>query len=455
MLALPFLSVRALQTNCATVRFFSRLARQGAARALVHYVPSSMSLPPSRWFLYGVVALAFAAGVWYFGFRTDPAAQARKGGSFSFRSKTSTVPIPVRAVVARQQDLDVHLRAIGTVVPLNTVTVHSRVEGQLMRVSFQEGQQVEQGQLLAEIDPTPYKIGLAQMEAQLRQNEAQLRTARSDLARLKPLQEKNLITQQELEAQQALVAEREAAVAADQAQVDDARRQLGYTRIEAPISGRLGLRQMDAGNLVRPGDANGLVVITQTRPIAVMFTVPESDLLKVIEPLRAGEKLQVQAWDRNEQTVLASGMLKTVDNQIDLATGTLRLKAEFPNADERLFPNQFVNVRLRVRTLNDAVVVPTAAVQYGSRGPYLYLVNEESQATIRDIVLGPSEGDAQAIEKGLKAGEKVVIEGVDRLREGRNVTIVTDEPIAAKKSGDETAKKSGGDTTKKRKNKGT
>lgn len=413
-----------------------------------------MSLPPSRWFLYGVVALAFAAGVWYFGFRKDPS-QARQGGSFSFRSRTSTIPIPVRAIPARKHDLAVHLRAIGTVMPLNTVTVHSRVEGQLLRVAFQEGQQVEKGQLLAEIDPAPYKIRLAQMEAQLRQNEAQLRTVRSDLARLKQLQEKQLITQQELEAQQALVSEREAAVAADQAQVDDARRQLGYTRIEAPISGRLGLRQVDAGNLVRPGDANGIVVITQTRPIAVGFTVPEIDLQKVLEPLRAGETLQVEAWDRSEQSVLASGSLKTVDNQIDLATGTLRLKAEFPNADERLFPNQFVNVRLRVKTLRDAVVVPTAAVQFGSRGPYLYLVNDQSQATVRDVVLGPSEGDLQAIAQGLKSGEQVILEGIDRLREGRNVTMVGDEPVAAGKPAGEAGKKAGGDPTQKRKNKGT
>jgi multidrug efflux system membrane fusion protein len=396
----------------------------------------------------------FATGVWYFGFRADPN-EGRRSGGFSFRSsRTSTIPVPVRAVPAQQQDLAVHLKAIGTVQPLNTVTVHSRVEGQLMRVAFQEGQQVEKGQLLAEVDPTPYKIRLAQMEAQMGQNEAQLNTARSDLARLKPLQEKKLITQQELEAQQALVAERQAALAADQAQVDDARRQLSYTRIEAPISGRLGLRQVDAGNLIRPGDANGLVVITQTRPISVMFTVPEIDLQKVIEPLRAGEKLAVEAWDRTEQNVIGRGTLRTVDNQIDLATGTLRLKAEFPNEDERLFPNQFVNVRLRVRTLRDAVVVPTAAVQFGSRGPYLYVVNAESQATVRDVVLGPAEGELQAIAKGLQAGENVILEGVDRLREGRTVTLVVDNPDPTKKVIAAPTQKSG-DPTKKRKSKGT
>ena len=414
-----------------------------------------MSLPPSRWFLYTIVALLFAAGVWYFGFRTDPTQARRPSGSFGFRSRTSTVPIPVRAVPAQKQDLTVHLRAIGTVVPLNTVTVHSRVEGELMRVAFQEGQQIEKGQLLAEIDPTPYKIRLAQMEAQLRQNEAQLKTARNDLARLKPLQAKNLITQQELETQQALVAEREAGLAADQAQVDDARRQLSYTRIDAPISGRLGLRQVDAGNLVRPGDASGIVVITQVRPIAVTFTVPEIDLQKVIEPLRAGEKLPVQAWDRSEQKVLASGLLRTVDNQIDLATGTLRLKAEFANEDEKLFPNQFVNVRLQVRTIKDAIVIPSAAVQFGSRGPYVYIVNEQNLSTVRDITLGPVEGDHQAILKGLQPGDQVVLEGVDRLREGRNVTVLETDGQPAKLSNEAAAKKAGGDSTKKRKSKGT
>jgi multidrug efflux system membrane fusion protein len=232
------------------------------------------------------------------------------------------------------------------------------------------------------------------------------------------------MSQQQLEAAQALVADREGAGAADQANVDDARRQLAYTRIEAPLSGRLGLRQVDAGNLIRPGDAGGIVVITQTRPINVLFTVPEQELPKVLEPLRAGQGLPVEAWDRAEQQRLAAGLLNTVDNQIDLATGTLRLKAEFPNEDEKLFPNQFVNVRLRVRTFKDAVVVPVAAIQYGSRGTYVYLVTEDSLAAVRDVVLGPAEEGMQSVLQGLSGGERVVLEGIDRLREGRPVTIV-------------------------------
>lgn len=404
-----------------------------------------MSLPPRRWFLYGVVALIFGIGVWYFGFRSQPSA-ANRGGFSSFR-RGSTMAVPVRAVPVQRKDLSVHLRAIGTVVPLNTVTIRSRVEGQLLRVAFEEGKHVEKGQLLAEIDPAPYQIQLAEAEAQLRQDEAQLKTVMSDLERLKPLQSQALVTQQQLETQQALVAQRQAVVAASQAQVEDARRQLAYTKIEAPIAGRLGLRHVDAGNLVRPGDANGLVTLTQTRPIAIMFTVPEMDLQKVLGPIRAGEKLPVEAWDRGEQTLLASGSLETIDNQIDLATGTLRLKAEFPNADDKLFPNQFVNVRLRVQTLKDAVVVPTAAVQFGSRGTYVYIVNEQSQAAVRDIVLGPSDGDVQSIAKGLQAGDRVILEGLDRLREGRTVTLVGDD--VPKPAADSAPKSGTGETGKK------
>jgi multidrug efflux system membrane fusion protein len=335
-------------------------------------------------------------------------------------------------VVAKQEPLPVHLKAIGTVTPLNTVTVRSRVDGELQRISFEEGQRVEKGALLAEIDPVPYQIALAQAEGQQQQNMAQLGTARSDLERLQQLTEKKLITAQELEAQQALVRERQGQLAADKARVENARLQLAYTKIEAPISGRLGLRRVDAGNLVRSNDANGIVVITQTQPISVVFTVPEIDLQKVIDPVRAGETLTVEAWDRSEQTRLAAGVLKTVDNQIEIATGTLRLKAEFANDDERLFPNQFVNIRLRVRTLEDAIVIPAAAVQFGSRGTYVYVIDEKNVATVRDVVLGPVDGVIQSISKGLVAGDKVVLEGLDRLREGRPVLIVTDDPNAPK-----------------------
>lgn len=367
----------------------------------------------------------FGGGVWYFAVQS---AAPRPSSYGSFRSRDRNMAVPVRAEAAKKADLAVHLRAIGTVVPLNTVVVRSRVDGQLLRVAFTEGQEVKQGDLLAEIDAAPYQLRLAQMEGSFLQSQSQVRTAKSDLERFRQLHGQTLVTLQQLEAQQALVAEREGMLAAEKARVDDARRQLDYTRVEAPISGRLGLRQVDAGNMIRAGDAGGLVTITQTRPITVSFTVPEVELQKVVEPLRAGEALHVEAWDRNERGVLATGTLRTVDNQIDLATGTLRLKAEFPNADEKLFPNQFVNVRLRVNTLRDVLVIPAVGVQFGSRGNYVYVVGAENKATVRDVVLGPSEAQVQAITKGLQAGDLVVLEGLDRLREGRLVSILSDDP---------------------------
>ena len=279
---------------------------------------------------------------------------------------------------------------------------------------------------LAEIEAQPYRILLTQAEGQFEQSAAQLDVARSDLERLRPLMERNLVTAQQIEVQQALVREREGVLSANRARVEDARLQLAYTRIEAPISGRLGLRQVDAGNLVRAGDANGLAVITQTRPISVLFTIPEVDLLTVLEPIRRGEQLAVEAWDRSEEVRLAAGVLRTVDNQIDLATGTLKLKAEFANADDRLFPNQFVNVRLRVRTIEDAIVIPSSAVQFGSRGTYVFVIGADNTATVRDLVLGPADGLLQSVQSGLAAGELVVLEGLDRLREGRKVILVDD-----------------------------
>lgn len=376
-----------------------------------------------------LAAILAGAAVWFFAFRnpSEPEVHVRA----AWEGTEGRSPIPVRTVTAQQRDMPIHLKAIGTVTPLNTVTVRSRVDGLLQRIVFEEGQMVKQGQLLAEIDPATYEIQLAQATGQQQQNLARLQNARKDLERFQQLHEKDLLSAQQLELQKALVAEREGTLASDQAEVDEARLQLTYTKIEAPIAGRLGLRRVDAGNLIRANDTEGLVVITQTRPISVLFTVPEIDLQQVLEPLRAGEQLVVEAWDRSERNRLASGELKTVDNQIDIATGTLRLKAQFTNEDDRLFPNQFVNVRLRVRTLADAIVIPGAAVQYGSRGTYVYIVNENEEAVVRDIVLGPSDGTLQSVAKGLVAGDLVVLEGLDRLRDGRKVIVTNTAPAPA------------------------
>jgi RND family efflux transporter, MFP subunit len=383
--------------------------------------PSSFRSRALRWFLYAVVAAVLAFATWHFGFSSKP--ERPRYPQPAWAGTEYPLRVPVRTVAAKLEALPVYLKAIGSVTPLNTVTVKPQVDGQLLRVVFEEGQRVKQGDLLAEIDPAPYRIRLAQAEGQLRQNVARLESARSDLERIRNLYTQNLVTQQQLDIQQALVAEREGAVAADQAEVDDARLQLAYTRVEAPLSGRVGLRRVDAGNLVRQNDANGIVVLSQIRPISVTFTIPEVELASVVEPFRAGEPLVVEAWNRNETAILATGLLKTLDNQIDPATGTLRLKAEFTNDDERLFPNQFVNVRMRVRTIEDALVIPSAAVQFGSRGTYVYIVDENNKATIRDVILGPVSGTQQAITKGLQPGDAVVLEGLDRLREGSNVVI--------------------------------
>ena len=394
-------------------------------------MPDPIHSPRSRnrWLLYGAVALGLAVAVWYFAFRAAPPRNRYPQPDWAGTEQPPL--IPVRTIVAQAQDLPVHLKAIGTVTPLNTVTVKTRVDGQLMRVLFREGDRVEPGQLLAEIDPTSYRIRLAQAEGQLQQNAAQLKSVRSDLERTRDLHAKNLVTDQQLEVQQALVSEHEGALAVDQALVDDARLQLAYTRIEAPLGGRVGMRRVDPGNMVRQGDANGLVMITQTRPIVVSFSIPEAALPSVLEPFRRGETLAVEAWDRDEKAALATGVLRTVDNQIDLTTGTLRLKAEFANDNEGLFPNQFVNVRLLVRTLRQVVVIPAAAVQFGSRGTYVYVIDGKKKATVRDLVLGPTEATLQAVTSGLQPGDLVVLEGLDRLREGRGV-VPASEPAPAK-----------------------
>jgi multidrug efflux system membrane fusion protein len=337
----------------------------------------------------------------------------------------------VRVVTAVQEPLALYLKALGTVTPLKTVTVRSRVDGELMRVAFREGQYVEQGDLLAEIDPRPFRVQLAQAEGQQQQNLAELANAEGELQRFRDLQSKGYVSAQELANQEALVRQFQARKQSDQAAADEARLQLAYTRVTAPISGRVGLRTVDAGNLVRAGDANGIVTITQMRPISVLFTIPEPDLPAVRAAARAVPALPVEAWDRDERTRLAMGKLLSMDNQIDTATGTLRFRAEFDNQDESLFPNQFVNVRLRVR--NDAaIVIPNAAVQFGSQGNFVYVVGAENKALLRAVKLGAAEGERVAVLEGVQPGERVVLEGLDRLREGRDVKIIPDPPVAAK-----------------------
>lgn len=393
--------------------------------------PDTALSPPhqSRWKLWiaGIVLLAGGAWAYQKWFAVAPAPQERQ--RFFARGQA----VPVRIVPAATGTIEVEIKALGTVTPINTVTVRSRLDGELMRVLFTEGQSVREGQLLAEIDPRPFQSQLNQVLGQQQENQARLKNAEGDLERYQKLLAEGLITKQQVTTQEALVQQYRGALQANDAQVANARLQLSYTKVLAPIHGRLGLRQVDAGNLIRGGDANGLVVITQMRPISVIFTVPEADLPAVIDASRRGARLQVEAWDRSESAMLATGSLQTIDNQIDTTTGTIKLRATFDNADEKLFPNQFVNMRLRVQTLRAATVIPSAAVQRASFGTFVYVVKPDNSVTIRRIELGPAQGDRVAIAKGLADGEQVVLEGVDDLTEGAKVEVIPEGGAAPRR----------------------
>lgn len=381
-----------------------------------------------QWLIGLLILLSGAAFVWYNDIGQAPPQGTGGGGRGGRGGGRGGDPPPVRVVQAESRSIAVALRALGTVTPVNTVVVRSRLDGELVRVHFTEGQRVQAGQLLAEIDRRPYEVALAQAEGQRAEDQARLANARADLEKVRSLSERELIPRQQLTAQESLVKQIEGSVQSNDAQVSNAKLQLAFTRIEAPIAGRLGLRQVDVGNLVRSGDASGIVVITQMQPISVLFTVPEIELPAVLEALRTNRAPAVEAWDRAETTLLATGTLQTVDNQIDTTTGTIKLRAVFPNTDERLFPNQFVNINLRLATLREATVVPAAAIQRASFGTFVYVIQPDGTATIRKVTLGVSEGERVAITEGVAPGERVVLEGVDALQEGVEVEIVGTPP---------------------------
>ena len=331
--------------------------------------------------------------------------------------------VPVTAVEARLGDMELHLNGLGTVVASNTVTVKSRVDGELVEVAFTEGQPVEAGDLLAVIDSRPYEVQLRQAEAQLARDEAALRAAELDLDRYETLADLRQATQQQIDAQRALVRQAEAATQIDKSLIDNARLQLDYCRIEAPISGRIGLRLVDAGNIVRSGDPAGLAVIAAVRPITVTFTIPQDEIVRVQRALAAAGRLPVEAFNRDFQVRLATGDLAAIDNQVDPATGTVKLKAVFPNEDDTLFPNQFVNARLLVETLHDATLVPLAALQRGPDRSFVWVVQPDSTVALRDVQPGPVQGDIAVVTSGLEPGELVVTDGIDKLSPKAKVSV--------------------------------
>jgi multidrug efflux system membrane fusion protein len=385
---------------------------------------------PSRWSRRRVVGLVVlllvVAGVAWFALRPSPKQGGARGpgGARPSMAAMANMPVPVRIATATQQDIDIYLKSLGTVTAYNTVTVRSRVSGELVDVAFQEGQRVKAGDLLARVDPRAFQVALDQARGTQMQNLAQLENARRDLQRYQALFKQDSIAKQQVDTQAALVRQYEGTVKSDQANVDNAKLQLDYARITAPISGRLGLRQVDRGNLVSSSDTNGLVVITQTQPISVVFTLPETQLPEVRGEIAAGRTLPVDAYDRADTRRIATGVLETLDNQIDVTTGTLKLKAKFENADDALFPNQFVNVRLHVLTRKDVTAIPTAAVQQGSAGAFVFLVQQDDTIVVRPVKLGAINNGMVAVNEGLQPGDRVVTEGTDRLRAGAKVEIV-------------------------------
>ncbi len=339
------------------------------------------------------------------------------------RAPSTTPPLPVVAAPAATGTMPVIYTALGTVTPLASVTVRTQISGQLVAVGFTEGQEVKAGDFLAQIDPRPYQAALDQAEGQLARDQAQLAGARVDLARYAILMKQDSIAKQTYDDQAATVHQLEGTVKLDQATVETAQVNLAYSHIVAPVAGRVGLRQVDPGNYVTPADTNGLVVLNQMRPISVLFALPEDDLEAVLKGSRGGAKLLVGAYDRTGVTKLADGTLQSIDNTINTSTGTFQLRAAFANADESLFPNQFVNVQITVDVLKNVIVIPGAAIQRGAPGTFVFVVNKDDTVSVRPVSLGPSTADRVAVTKGLQAGDSVVVDGADKLKDGTKVVL--------------------------------
>jgi multidrug efflux system membrane fusion protein len=370
-----------------------------------------------RWWKILLVGLAIFAGVviWQ---RIQNMSQTLSG-----RLRSGSPPQAVGTAVAAIGDIPIVLNELGTVTSLATVTVRTQIAGQLQQIGFTEGQIVKAGDFLAQVDPRPYQVTLEQAQAQLAKDQATLAQAQSDLARYQLLTKQDSISKQTATDQEYLVHQEQGTVAVDQSQIDSAKLNLAYCHIVSPVTGRVGLRQVDQGNYVQVTDTNGIVVVAQIEPISVIFTIPEDNAPAVMGRLKVGAKLPVTVFDRSNTTKLATGTLDALDNQIDTTTGTVKLRATFPNTDDVLFPNQFVNARLLVDTLSGAVVVPNAAVQLGALGSFVYVVKGDGTVAATVVKTGPTDGERTAILSGLVAGDVVVVDGTDRLRDGARVMV--------------------------------
>lgn len=385
----------------------------------------------SRWVIAIVTVVAAIAAFWFWHSRSEsqgnaPGAtgQAQHAAGSGRRGMRSGPLAPVQVATATEQAVPRYLTGLGTVTAANTATVRSRVDGQLIALHFQEGQQVKAGDLLAEIDPSQFKVALAQAQGQLAKDTATLANARRDLARYQQLVKTNLVSRQELDAQQALVNETQGTIKADEASVASAQLQLDWSRITAPVDGRVGLKLVDVGNQISSGDTTGIVVITQTHPIDLIFTLPENDITTVLRAQKTGNPLKVEAWDRTNSQKLSEGVLLSLDNQIDATTGTIKAKARFNNQDDTLFPNQFVNARMLVATEQNAIVIPTAALQMGNEGHFVWVLNTENKVSKHLVKPGIQDSQKVVITAGLSAGDRVVTDGIDRLTEGAKVDVV-------------------------------
>jgi membrane fusion protein, multidrug efflux system len=394
--------------------------------------------PKSNWWIWVVVGVIALGGLWYYrGTQANSQAQASAtpGGSSNgfpggvFPGPDGLPPVPVVVTTAQRGDLPVYFNGLGTVTAYNTVTVRSRVDGAIVKVNFTEGQFVHEGDALVEIDPRPYQVALEQAQGQLAKDQAQLKDVQIDMERYKLLFKEGVIPKQQVDTQEASVGQSQGSIAADQAAIDSAKLNITYSHIVAPISGRVGLRLVDTGNIVHAADTtNGLVVITQLQPISVIFTLPQDQLPQVMAKLHSGAQLSVEAWDRDDTSRIASGKLATIDNQIDVTTGTYKLKATFSNDNDILFPNQFVNVHLLVDTKHNVTLVPVAAIQRGPQGTYVYTTGPGNAAKIQAVTVAQETGSLVGLSSGISAGDKVVIDGQDKLQEGTKIN-PTEAPL--------------------------